>query len=762
MMGARTLPIRICRSKTGVRRIAPAVFSFQAASLVLAGLILTAAPEVYGQRDASLSPAPAALLDVDSAAAKMLGAARDFLAARQYGDAVELLRQIAEQHGERVVAIESARYVNVQTYVDILVSNLPPEGLKLYRDRVDPQARRWFESARRARDEAGLERVVRKALLSSYGDDALLLLGDLAWEQGLLARARGYWQMLVPPNSGPVPGELPQVLKYPDSDLDPALIRARLVLCSLMQGKLDRAQAEVESFHELYPRSEGTLASQRGNLAAILKRLVEDGRKTKVSPAESGGSTFAGNSERNQVLPKSIDVGGVAWSVPLKEVRVERAPRSDEFNLDRFERAERMPAGPPIRVLSYFPVAWKNVILYCSETEIFAWDLTSDQQAKPAWGGEAVIYRLPQEFDAHGAPSRMRAGLPRFTLSVDRDRLFARLGAASAPAGRNRPFRNPASVLVCLDLARQGDLAWIVDAEELESDGGRWTFDGAPLPFEGRVYVPLRRSDPQLQLSVACLDAANGKLLWNRKVCAGVEPFSGDVDEVRHQILTLSDERIYYGTNLGAIVSLEARDGALRWAATYPRAEIETIAAFNRRQLNGPNPCLYHDGLVFVSPVDGDRILALDAESGALKWQSGPHAHLPELLGIAGKRLVAAGDLLWGIDAESGRVEWIDGRTDPEAATAGRGLLAGDVAYWPRREEIRLVEISTGRVLRQVDLHGQHGLAGGGNLSIAGEMLLLAQADRLVAFSQFGVLKKPSLPDLALRKGRRVAGGQAR
>ena len=176
---------------------------------------------------------------------------------------------------------------------------------------------------------------------------------------------------------------------------------------------------------------------------------------------------------------------------------------------------------------------------------------------------------------------------------------------------------------------------------------------------------------------------------------------------------------------------------------TYPRSEAETVAAFNRRQIHGPNPCVFHDGLVFAAPTDGDRILAYDAETGILKWEQELNGRVQQLVGVAGSHLIAAGDWLWALDVETGSVQWRDGRADPEAATWGHGLIAGDLVYWPRREEIRLVDIATGAVQRQIDLAEQHGLVGGGNLTIAGGMLLLAQADRLVAFSQFGLRKKP-------------------
>src|SRR5258708_912660 len=143
----------------------------------MATTIVLAAPEL------TLQQAPAVFLDTDPVAAKILGAARDYLAARQWADAVDLLRQIADQHGDRLVMIEPGRYVNVRTVADIYLASLPPEGLKHYRARIDPQARRRFEAAQKLRDEPALERLVHRAFLSSYGDDALLLLGELAWER---------------------------------------------------------------------------------------------------------------------------------------------------------------------------------------------------------------------------------------------------------------------------------------------------------------------------------------------------------------------------------------------------------------------------------------------------------------------------------------------------------------------------------------------------------------------------------------------------
>ena len=89
-----------------------------------------------------------------------------------------------------------------------------------------------------------------------------------------------------------------------------------------------------------------------------------------------------------------------------------------------------------------------------------------------------------------------------------------------------------------------------------------------------------------------------------------------------------------------------------------------------------------------------------------------------------------------------------------------RGILAGGFVYWPRREEIRILDIATGKVARQINLTDQYGLTGGGNLTIAGDLLVLAQSDRLVVFSQFGGLQRPRRDELVLRDStiHRLAG----
>ena len=59
---------------------------------------------------------------------------------------------------------------------------------------------------------------------------------------------------------------------YPDTDLDLAAVRARLVLVSILEGAADRARAELAEFTRLHPDARGRLGGQEGQYAASVDK----------------------------------------------------------------------------------------------------------------------------------------------------------------------------------------------------------------------------------------------------------------------------------------------------------------------------------------------------------------------------------------------------------------------------------------------------------------------------------------------------------
>src|SRR5205823_6855331 len=107
------------------------------------------------------------------------------------------------------------------------LARLPASALQQYRQRVDTEARKLFLEAKETRSFPPLRRLARDLFCSRWGDQALNLLGDLAFEQGDFEEALASWRQIVLS-----PGELPEAntLLFPDPAVNIALVRAKQIL----------------------------------------------------------------------------------------------------------------------------------------------------------------------------------------------------------------------------------------------------------------------------------------------------------------------------------------------------------------------------------------------------------------------------------------------------------------------------------------------------------------------------------------------------
>ena len=160
------------------------------AAFVLIGGILASGPlpcEALAQFELSEA---VHLDEADSATRAHLERVRAYVDDGQWDEAVETLRKLMELHGSKVVAVAPGRYVSLADYCHLLISALPEEAIELYRGRVDPLAEKWYTDAVAARDADRLRQIVDQMYCSTWGDDALWTLGEIALERGEYAAAR--------------------------------------------------------------------------------------------------------------------------------------------------------------------------------------------------------------------------------------------------------------------------------------------------------------------------------------------------------------------------------------------------------------------------------------------------------------------------------------------------------------------------------------------------------------------------------------------
>ncbi len=701
-------------------------------TLLAAGTFLLAAGVAAAQEPFDPAAAPARVDRADGTVRAAVERAREYLASGEWGEAVDALSALMETAGERLLPVSEWRFVPVSHYAQLLLATMPPEGLAVYRERIDRLARSRYDEASAQRDWPLLQTIVDEMFASSVGDRALLALGERALLDGRLATARDHWERIIPAEP---PADQPvSYLVYPDTDLDLAAVRARLVLVSILEGSAERAREELTAFTALHGDARGRLGGRDVVYADALAALLAERLTWPAAPTEGRDwPTFAGSPARNHLAGQSLDPGRVAWRVRLDADRFSRESRPEE-------RTWAAAAGErPRGGLSHFPVVSQDLVLYAGSTELFALDRLSGE---PPWGLRTPSFhsRLGPTGLVWQASSRETVGVPRYTLTVEGDRLFARLGAPPA-----RQSDRVTDAVAAFDLGAEGRLLWTVEPDE-----PGWSFDGTPLADSERLYVAMRRSDVRSQAHVACFDAESGQLLWRRFVAAAATTAGETTFEHTHNLLTLVGDTLYFNTNMGALAALSTVDGRLRWVTLYPR---ERRGLRNRSGGLPPRdltPCLFHHGALFVAPADSRRIFALDAASGQVLWHSGPEVQgAADLLGVVDGHLIAAGDRVYWIALRGerrGRVEhvWPDG---PEPRGFGRGVIAGGDVFWPTRETIYVFDAAEARLRRAIPLQPLE--LEGGNLAVAGGLLLVAGRRELAALGSVGLPPVDSREPLA-------------
>ena len=190
----------------------------------------------------------------------------------QWSEAIEIYQRIIDQYGDKVaklprtnkgpadpIADEFLLFVDLRAYCHRAIATLPPEARVIYRNRMDSLAERWYREGSSRRDGPLLRRVVELAFCSSWGDEALELLGDMAFQEGRFGEALSMYRPLVPDQPVDAMG-----LTYPDPTVDLARIAAKKLLCRAAAGERITVAQELETFNKGFPGATGCLHGPQG------------------------------------------------------------------------------------------------------------------------------------------------------------------------------------------------------------------------------------------------------------------------------------------------------------------------------------------------------------------------------------------------------------------------------------------------------------------------------------------------------------------
>ncbi len=737
-------------------------------------LITVASSTAWGQ---SVDNRLSSLVQVDEISPEVnskLERLQRHLQEQRWVEAVDLAQKVMEENGDHLKLIDSKQlfhhYIPVSQYCSGLLirySRTAPELLERYRLRTDPLARRIYRGAIASRDSASLERLVDRFFLSSLTDDALLLLGDWAFEDGRTDRARRFWERLaretrdgkgqpawIGLSDDLQPGwedewrreSIPFVpgWHYPQPSVAAADIWARLVWASIVEGQFLRARRELQILAAFYPQVEGRLAGRTVPLARKLQEILDASPTENRKSFSVGWPTFSGHVNRNGLASHGTDLlGGPVWSIEIPEKRVDTKPPR---------------LGESQQLLVHFPIVVGQTVFLHQHGNLRALDLRTGRATFGALhvGDEhdpqtvGMMVRMPDHDSGQDT-----IGYDRFTATAEGSRIALRSGLRVTYENADSLTRLPSDMrckLVVLDLSRQGRL--VSGFPRIPADP-IWTFDGVPILDGSRLYVAMRQvDDVRPRLSVACFEVPGARLLWRQFVAASGTVGGGQWSEITHTLLTLADDQIIVNTNLGAVAALRCHDGQLDWLVKYPRSDYpvldpdRTDEHFQRDLV----PCLVANGLAYTMPTDSRRIFALDSATGWLQWAAAEDSATDAkyLLGVAEGHLFVSGDTLYWFDATNGRkraqfpppYKHALGFARNAPRGFGRGVLAGDKVLWTSRDNLYVfhqgkldtVNNVTTPLFAQAPISLRQRGATGGNLVAVDEMLLIAGPDALYAF----------------------------
>jgi outer membrane protein assembly factor BamB len=718
--------------------------------------------------------------EIPGSTASRLEQARAIIASGNLEEAVNIYDELAADGSDRVAVVAPDRYVSLQTYCNLQLARLPAEGLAAYRRRVDPLAKRLYEDGIAKHDTQRLQRVVDATFCSSWGDDALLAMGDLALERADYDGARRAWEQISPQLRDPRGGSMwhalagidldanwaeiarrwqsrsgpPDWLAYPDTSINLADIRARLLLASIRAGQLDRAALELKAFRHWHPDAIGKIGGQEATYVDALEKLLSGASEwTSIEPPNDW-PTFAGAQTRS---PSATALG--LTLVPVWERPISLSPPAFRRRVVQLVQGGAPPKNSrdANRPLSCYPVVSSDLVIFADAEGVHACSATT---GRPALVPAGTIYRNEsrQAEQQQGAlppvvGADIAQGVPRLSLNIFEQIAYARVGNLTTSAETGREVVD--DYVVGLDLRREGLLT-----TRLRPDDGSWSFDGTPVSDGRRLYVAMRRGGATPHAYVASFDGSTGGELWRTSIGSADTPASNLGGAITHNLLTLAGNRIYFNTNLGIVAALDAESGKISWLTKYSRSTGKRFvpgSTLPRYFDRDPSPCMYHDGLVIVAPSDTSDVFALDGETGKTVWTNSEVADATTLLGIVGGKLIASGDRLSSLDFRTGRLRW----SWPESSTAGirgigRGAVAGTEVFWPTRAEIHVVDADSGtRTRPPISLSPVSDC--GANLAVGDGRLIVAGYDKLLAFGAPSGAPKSnqrSTPTEPIRTGR--------
>lgn len=650
------------------------------------------------------------------AAAALAERVREDLATRRWSEAAGGLQELLERHRDDLLGEQRPKrsqqpvHPGVSTWARETLLTLPPAARAAYRERHEPLARQALERARARGDTSALAAIARRWPLTEAAAEAWWTVGDLELERGNPLLALHAWSRALAAGLGLASLDLAAAGAGSAAPEDESRLAA---LPAGVQARLALARGIA--------RSQAALAEPRTSEL----RLPGPGEGARSTPGEEAGSWA-----RPYFLPDH----------PWQHAPVNLHPTlagdallvSTSMGLacvEAFSGEERWVVGEP--------PGWER--------------LSPDQRAEFHDG-------LDQAGALVAAAASGSIAVAALQIPISQ---YESANFNSIPILKLIPDRR----LFAFDLESGRELWNHMPPPGWDGEGGsfaeRMRVAGPPVVHAGRVLVLVYRMQGRVDCHLACYALASGALQWSTQLVSGqreLNMFNRHEREYSAPPVRVEGDRIVALTQLGTIAAVDLFSGAILWQTLYEQIPLPSRMSYkaNYRDPTWRNaPPVVADGVVLATPVDGDDLVGLDLESGAMLWSlrqrgisdlaGGRGTDVNLLLGADERRVYLAGRRLVALEAPTGlrfepptqRAWRVDDELLREEGSFARPVLTADRIVVPTTTQRIEIDRHQGLRLRH-PIPWRDGR--GGNLLIADGMLFTLNSRMLNGYFEWSFL----------------------
>jgi outer membrane protein assembly factor BamB len=639
-----------------------------------------------------------------------------------WGDVVVTYNKILQTNSDKVVGAGEGRYLSAESFLLEELKKLPEEGKCAFRIRFDIPARRLFENAKESLNAELLVEVVRRYPLSSFSNDSLSLLGDIALERGEFVKAASYYTQVLD-NFGASGGESKILILKALTAVSGAnwTKRAQELLTKVKKSTdipSGWSQVRLSDFLRNLPREE---------VSAV--------RSENLLPPDMW-QTVGGSNTRSRNSPTAPELGKKVWSANLF------LPDPDIRAGVRFGTGGFAVVGRKSDEFNYYPVFADGKVFCATETGLTAREASSGRlRTECAVPGDVAQFLSPDiivgpVFADFGAGSGELVFVNFITEITPGEDFHGILAKAPIP-GRALFAVHPDT----------GKIAWVASddgAFKKAFASKRWSFAAPPLVLGTAVFAEVKVRSQIVTSYAVAFDALRGTMKWSVPLVSnGTEltMFGFDAREPLSTMITGSEDEktVFVSTCMGAVCALDAATGAIKWITEYSQIPLQAARGFytQPRTLTWANcPPIVVGNILLVAPLDSRYVYAFDTLTGKVKWRAGFNdyeSNLKYVVGVFGENVILAGNQVVAVDLQSGKLRW-KAFEGPILSVLGRPAIGGSFIYLPTQDRILVIDARTGKLVSEERFQPRAGDYEPGNISLFGDSILITGKDRITLY----------------------------